>query len=942
MVEKKEKEEFEEIEEEEEEEKGPGRLSRREFIKDAGFVIGGAAAGAVITYAAGPAKEVTKTAAPVVKEVIKEVPVTVSGSVPPSLEPETTVIQTYCQGSAVDIKNGKIVRMRPIPYGKDYPELKPFTITARGKTLTFPLKSTAGSYALAMRKRTTSPNRVLYPLKRVDWEPGGDPAKVNAQNRGKSKYKRISWDEATTIIANELKRVADKYGPSAICDLYLSGHNEGHNVEGSNDSISAFLQYWAQKNYNAPITERHRPDRSTAGGDLGGRYVWGSAYEDNAGVLKDVSENTEMLLCWGSNGESNSRYRSTGQSQTYVMKWWGELGIKRVYINPDMNLSAGVTADKWIPIQSQTDAAFACAIAYTWLTENKYEKEYLATHAVGYEKWFDYVLGKEDGVAKTPEWAAPICQVPEWTIKAVARQWASKKTSIAYGAYGGGVAGRSLYIHESIRMQNYLMAMQGWGAPGKHVVSGTPFPGAAKAASVSSVGATSQINAALSSKFKVTLGVNDRNRPFIERGSLFDCFSGTPVNWWLDSDPFYKRTYPMAGKAPVRLNWSCNIPFNGSVSYGFRKNKALRLPQLETSIHQAMYFEDSATMADIILPIANLQEIDDLKTVTDTFAILAVQKRPMAPVGEAKSDRAALGEVAKKLGVYEELGFAKPAADLIKEGYDKSGWQSLVTWDKLNEKGYFPQPLNPDWTKVTPASLAFFQDPKKNPLRVPSGLIEFESTELKENFPDDKERAPIARYVRGGPAAEGWSHDEDRLLSPRAKQYPLLMQSAIREWGHHSGQTDISLTREIYRITGPDGYSYSPVWINPKDAAKRGIQDKDIVRIFNDRGSVLGAAVVIEKIIPGAIHMDKAGGADMIDPVSVNRGGSPNCIAPQNTASLHAFGLAPTGYLVEVEKVTAAQWEEWRKNFPDAFARRQNPAYGPFFEAWVVEERGVA
>lgn len=93
-----------------------------------------------------------------------------------------------------------------------------------------------------MRKRTTSPYRVLCPLKRVDWEPGGDPTKINAQNRGKSKYKRISRDEATTIIANELRRVADKYGPSSICDLYLSGHNEGHNVEGSNDSISYFLQ----------------------------------------------------------------------------------------------------------------------------------------------------------------------------------------------------------------------------------------------------------------------------------------------------------------------------------------------------------------------------------------------------------------------------------------------------------------------------------------------------------------------------------------------------------------------------------------------------------------------------------------------------------------------------------------------------------------------------
>lgn len=932
--------------EENEQEKGVTRVSRRQFFKQAGVIVGGTAAGVALSSCGGESKPEVKptavpqpTAAAAVQQAPAQAPAAATGMLEPYLEPEETVIQTYCQASAVDVKKGRIVRMRPVPYGKDYPELKPWTITARGKTLTFPLKSPVGSYAIAMRKRTTSPNRILYPLKRVDWEPGGDPAKINAETRGKSKFVRISWDEATTLIASELKRVADKYGPSAICDLYLSGHNEGHRVEGSNDTIQPFLQYWALKTYGDVITERHRPVRSTAGGALGGRYVWGNEYEPDAGLLKDVSDNTDMLLCWGSNGESNSRYRSTGQINTYVMKWWGDLGIKRVYINPDMNLSAGTCADKWIPIETNTDAAFASAIAHVWLTEGTYEKDYLATHAVGYEKYFDYVLGKEDGVPKTPEWAAPITGVPEWTIKAVARNWAKKKTSIAYGANGGGVAGRSIYIHESIRMQNYLMAMQGWGAPGKHIVGGIPLPGPKKAPSVGSAAATTKINAAISTKFKKTFGVNDKDRPFIERGDLLNCFSGKQVNWWVESDPFYKRTYPFPGKSEVHLNWSTNIPFNGSVSYGFRKNKALRLPTLECSIHQGMYFEDSATMADIILPVANLQELDDIKSINDTVAVLALQKRPMAPVGEAKSDRAAIAEVAKKLGVYEDLADAlgTPAMDTIKATYSKSGWQDLVSWEKLNEKGYFPQPLDPEWDKVQPESLAFFNDPKANPLRIPSGLIEFESTELKENFPDDKERAPVAHYVRGGPESEGWSHDEDRLISAKAKDYPLLMQSAIREWGHHSGQTDISLTREIIRVVGPDGYSYSPVWINPKDAESRGIKDKDIVRIFNDRGSVLGAARVIEKIIPGSVHMDKAGGADMIDPLSVNRGGSPNSIAPQSTASLHAYGLAPSGYLVQVEKVSGEMWDEWRKNFPDAFARKQEPAYGPFFEGWVVE-----
>ncbi len=947
----------------EDKEKEKGEVSRRDFLVGAGAVVVGGAIGAGITYplVAGKEAEVTTTTKTVETTKTVSVPTTVTktvgdgatatvtdtvtttvsdgdGAVQPYLEPETTTVKVYCQITAVDSKNGRIVRVRPLHYDSKYPNLQPWSITARGKTLTFPMKSPACSYTLGYRKRTTSRNRPLYPLQRVDWEPGGDPAKINPQNRGISKYKRISWDEAATIIASELTRVADTYGPEAITDLYYSGHSEWHSVPGSNNCFSTFLQYWAHSKYGAPVTERHRPVRSQAGGVLGSRFAWGSSgsgHEGTGGLLKDVSDNTEMLLCWGSNMEANSRYRTSGQMQTMIFHWWGELGIKRVFINPDMNVSAGLNADKWVPVLPNTDCAFMLAVAHTWISEGTYDQDYLDTHGVGFDKWRAYVMGDEDGIPKTPEWASPLCGVPEWTIKAVAREWASHITSIHVGAYGGGLGGRSVYVHEATRMRVYLLAMQGWGAPGKHLVRGISIPGAATSLSIGGVSANSQIRSALSADFGVSLSSSDRDRPFIERGNLYDCLNNPPVSWWFDGDPFYKRTYPMEGKSEVHLSWGTNIPFTASVGYGFRKNKALRSPNLECFINQGMYFEDSAFFSDIFLPITNMHEIDDLNSRGDTFTIINVQRKATEPIGEAKTDKVAIGEVAKKLGIYEESTLGSDDWDMIRQGYENSGWQDLVSWEELYENGYFPQPIDPDWEEQTPSSLAFYNDPVANPLRIPTGLIEFESAELLEHFPDDKERPPVAHYVRGGPKAEGWTHDEDRLLSAKANDYPLLMQSAIREWGHHSSHTDISWTREIRYIVGWDGYAYSPCWINPVDAAARGIEDGDIVRVYNDRGSVLAGAVVAEKMIPGAVHMDKAGGSDMIDPVSINRGGNINAIAPDETASYHAYGLVPTGYLVEVEKVTGNQMDEWRKNYPEAFARDYDPAYGPFFESWV-------
>jgi len=41
-----------------------------------------------------------------------------------------------------------------------------------------------------------------------------------------------------------------------------------------------------------------------------------------------------------------------------------------------------------------TDAALFLAIAYTWITEESYDKAYVATHTYGFDKFKDLVLGR--------------------------------------------------------------------------------------------------------------------------------------------------------------------------------------------------------------------------------------------------------------------------------------------------------------------------------------------------------------------------------------------------------------------------------------------------------------------------------------------------------------------------------------------------------------------
>ncbi len=181
-------------------------------------------------------------------------------------------------------------------------------------------------------------------------------------------------------------------------------------------------------------------------------------------------------------------------------------------------------------------------------------------------------------------------------------------------------------------------------------------------------------------------------------------------------------------------------------------------------------------------------------------------------------------------------------------------------------------------------------------LKTPSGKIEFFSQRLADNFPDDNERPPVAHYI-----AEGETHQES-LTSARAKKYPLLMESPHPRFRFHSQHEVIPWIWEIptHKII-KDGYPYEALWINPVDAEARGIKYGDIVRIFNERGSVLGAAYVTKRMMPGVVRIPN-GSNRCPDDREPYKGLPINAICPLKTTSKNAFGMVTTGFLVQVEK----------------------------------------
>ena len=123
----------------------------------------------------------------------------------------------------VYVKDGRIVRTCPIDLATSDPES--WSVEARGKSYRPHRQSTVNVHALATKSLVYSDRRLLYPMKRVDFDPNGER---NPQNRGKSGYERISWDEALDIVAGEVTRQKQTYGPGSIAVLHGAHHQMGN------------------------------------------------------------------------------------------------------------------------------------------------------------------------------------------------------------------------------------------------------------------------------------------------------------------------------------------------------------------------------------------------------------------------------------------------------------------------------------------------------------------------------------------------------------------------------------------------------------------------------------------------------------------------------------------------------------------------------------------
>jgi len=848
----------------------------------------------------------------------------------------------------VYVDNGKIVRITPLDL--DESDGPSWTIKARGREFTPPRRTTLSNWTAAHRSTIYSPKRILTPLKRVDFDVNGAPGSRgpggrNTHKRGESGYEPISWDEALDIVAGEMIRLKREYGPAAMMTTASSHHLWG-NVGYRFSAYNRFMNLWGM------TYAEHNPD-SWEGWQWGGDHMWGFSSRlgipEQYDLLEDALRNVEMMVFWSSDPETTCGVYGAHES-TSRRKWLKDLGVTMVFIDPYFNHTAGLVGDKWIAPRMGTDVALGLAIAFVWLTEDLYDKEYVATRTHGFDEWKRYVLGESDGVPKTPDWAQQETLVPAPEIRALARAWGSKRTMLAAGGMGGwGGAARSSYGAEWARTMIALAAMQGLGKPGSNIYSttgGVPadrsfwFPGYAEGGISADIGSTAA-SYRLAPRMWPNGGTmsNPQHGPEGQIGYRLlipEIMNHEKVEWRSKGFcggsiemQFKKYQYPASGYPHVQMYYRYGGSFIGTMTETNRFVRGYREGRVPFVVNQSIWFEGEARFADIILPACTNFERWDIgdwahpsgygthKFDQVNHRLIVLQKKCIEPLGESKSDYEILAALAERLGFHEkytEGGHTE--LDWVKRVFHASDLPTRISWEDFEEKGYYMVPV-PEGQTSTPALRWFAEDRVKDTpdlgpppwdqiggkgLQTQSGKIEFVANSLKRFYETDG--VDPERPVMGPQYLESWEghHTEDLVA-----RYPLAMVSPHPRFTFHTvGDAKESWSNEIkdHRVL-VDGHYYWIMRINAADASARDIKDGDLIRAFNDRAEVILAAQVTERLAPGTVHSYESCGdyLPLGEPGhSPDRAGCINMLTSKRFVTPTSPGQAPNSCLVQVER----------------------------------------
>ncbi|WP_439551300.1 molybdopterin guanine dinucleotide-containing S/N-oxide reductase [Falsiroseomonas sp.] len=698
--------------------------------------------------------------------------------------------------------------------------------------------------------------RIRRPAIRQGWLEGRAKS-----GRGREPFVEVSWDQALDLAAGELRRVIDTHGNRAVFGGSYGWSSAGrfHHAQSQVhrflNSIGGYVR--STDSYSLGAARVLMPHIVAPMDELMARHTAWSVLE----------QHTRLFVTFGGVPAKNAQISQGGAIEHRIpggLRRMAEAGCRFVNISPARDdLETGATFE-WLPIRPNTDTALMLALCWVLHAEGLHDEAFLSTHCAGFDRFLPYLTGVADGQPKTPAWAAAITGIPGGRIEALAREMAAARTmlNIAWSLQ------RAHHGEQPFWALVTLAAMLGQvGLPGGGFGLG--------------YGATNLMGSP-NARFSGPTLPQGHNpvRDFIPVARIADMLLNPGAPFTYNGGT---HAYP-----DIRLvYWAGGNPFHHHQDLN-RLMQAWEAP--ETVVVNEQYWTPAARMADIVLPATTTLEREDIGYANRESHIIhmpAVKR----PAGEARDDYAIFAALAERLGAAARFTEGREAGVWLRHIYEESRQRAakagvtLPDWDGLRQAGLAAIRA----PATAPIFLSEFrEDREAHALPTPTGLIEiFSETIAGFGIPDC-------------PGHAVWRAPAEWLGAPEAGRHPLHLLSDQPVTRLHS-QLDASPLSVADKVAGR-----APICLHPRDAEARGLEDGQVVRVFNDRGACLAGLRVTDAVMPGVARLSTGAWFDpSLDDSGLERHGNPNVLTLDIGASGLSQGCIAQTCLVEVEAAPA-------------------------------------
>ncbi len=569
--------------------------------------------------------------------------------------------------------------------------------------------------------------------------------------KGADNWQPISMDEALDTIASKLEKSVAEFGPEST--MFYTGAYRGL----ERDFIQRFANVLGTPNTVSVDNNCHVPRTMAA------RYTFGAM------PFPDYEHPPKCMIIWGRNSLQTGGDGSAAQFRPAF-----DGGTQFIVIDP-RKISLAKRAELWLKPKPGSDGLLALGMLNVIINEKLYDTDFVDQWTVGFDRLKDFIGSYPLGEVAEKTW------VPQALIEQAARMFAGARPA---AIQWGNALDQTSNAFQTCRAVSILMAVTG----NLDVPGGAIFP--------------EGIPLLSGADFSLAGEIDPNRKPCV--GSRFKVAARANLV------PSQEAAKAILSQKPYPLKAGLIFGSNPLLTYAGARETYNAFKILDFLVVVDLFMTPTASLADIVLPVAANLEYDDL---VQRRGCVAARPKIKAPPGECQSDMQWINLIAGRMGFGQYFWPDESAA------LDAILAPAGLSFDRLKALGIYC--LDQHYKKYEAQGFA-----------TPSGKVDLFSEPLQKMGID-----PLPSFVE----PKLTSCDSPELTT----EYPLVLTSSKNPFYYHASHRNITSLRKL----SPEPQAE----LHPETASKLDLKDGDQIHIETPRGKIRQTLRLNEDLDPRVV-----------------------------------------------------------------------------------------